>query len=93
MSVVALRTKAGKRGERRVAAARGATARGAAYAKAQVHDLTNGGRRLAQGVDGQVKQVTGKRSAAWIDDAAALVRNHLGIAFTVAALALFLLLV
>ena len=93
MSVVALKRKVEKRGERGVTAARGATARGAAYATAQVHDLATNGRRFARGVDGQVKQYTGKRSAGWIDGASELVRNHLGIAFAVAALAFFLLLV
>lgn len=88
MSVVALRTKAERRGRRGVAAARGVTNRGAAYAKAQVGDLAAQGQRLARGVDGQIKQYTGKRSAAWIDHAEQLVRNNGWTALALAALAL-----
>lgn len=87
MSVATLRAKAEKRGERRVAAVHGVTTRGAAYAKAQVGDLATQGQRLARGVDGQIKQYTGRRSAAWVDGTSRLVGNHLWTILALAALA------
>ena len=88
MSVVAMKRKAEKRGERGLAVVQRVTTRGAAYAKAQVGDLATNGQRLARGVDGQIQQYTGKRSAGWIDGASQLVGNHLWTALVFAGLAL-----
>jgi hypothetical protein len=90
MSVVALK-RAGRKGRRGVAAAHGATTRGAAYAKARAGDLATQGQRLARSVDGQIRHSTGKRSAAWIDGASRLVEDHRWTALALAALAVYAL--
>ena len=69
---VATLKKVDKRGERRLIAVPELTTRGVTYAKAQVRDLTTQGQRLARHADGRVKQVTGRRTAAWIARASRL---------------------
>lgn len=71
----------------------GLTTRGVTYAKAQVRDLATHGQRLARDADGQVKQVTGRRTAAWIDRASRLAENHRWVTFGLSALALYALFV
>jgi len=83
--------KAEKRGERRLAAVAGGATRGVTYAKAQVQDLATQGQQLARGVDGQIKQYTGRRSAAWVDGVSRLAGNHRWIASGLAVLALYAL--
>lgn len=92
MSVARVKTRVERNGRRGAAAVNGATTRGAAYAKAQVSDLATRGRRLARDVDGQIKQATGRRSAAWIDEAALFVDNHRWTALALAGLAVYVLL-
>lgn len=87
MSVTALK-RAENTGRRGVAAVHGATTRGAAYAKAHVGGVATQGRRLARRVTGEIEQYTGRRRAAWIDDASRLVRHHQWATLALAALAL-----
>jgi hypothetical protein len=96
MSVATLK-KAAKRGERRLTAVPRVATRAATSAKAQVRDLATQGQQLARDVahdvDGQVKQYTGRRSAAWLDGVSRLAGNHGWIASGLGALALYALFV
>lgn len=103
MSVATLK-KTAKRGERRLTAVPRVAGRGATYAKAQVRDLATQGQQLARAaatqgqqvardVDRQVKQVTGRRSGAWLDGVSRLAGNHGWITTGLAALALYALFV
>ena len=88
MSVSRLKAKAERKGGRGLAAVNGAAARGAAYAKAQVDELTAQGQRVVRRVDGQIDRYTGRRTAGWIDRMWRGLTSHHWTNVAVAALAL-----
>jgi hypothetical protein len=91
MSVSRLKRKAQRKGERGLAAVNGAAARGAAYAKAQVDELTAQGQRLVRRVDGQIDKYTGRRTGSWIERMAQRLTKHHWTNVALAALTLFAL--
>jgi hypothetical protein len=93
MTVARVRAKVEKKGRRGVAVAQGAAIRGAEFAKAQVSDLAVRGQRLTHGVDTQIEQVTGKRSAAWIDGLSRFFRQYRLTSIGMTAVAAYALLV
>lgn len=90
MSVATLK-KTAKRGHRRLAVMPVVAPRSVTFAKAQVRELATQGQRLAGSVDGQIKEFTGRRSAAWFDGVSRLASDHRWIASGLAAFALYAL--